>query len=425
MDTEEFATSRVPPERSIVWWKIALTNVLFSLSLPTLITGLQVAQAVPRGRFLSSMLVGSLVLTAIAIPAGIVGSRSRLSTYVLARIAFGSAGSSMLNLAFALSLLGWFGVNLNLFGEAMAKLLATLTGYHGSKGIVELLAGLLMTGTTIVGLRAINRLAILIVPVLAAVTAWMFVETLKVGALTEALGRGTGNGMSFGDAVSAVVGGVVVGAVIMPDTSRFIRQPLGAVLVAIFTYFFSGAGVMIVGGLAGLATDKSDILELMLYMGLGVGAFAIVFGGSWIINALNLYSAVLSVGTATPRVSRSLLTLLCGLGGTVAAFLNILEHFLTFLFYLSIVFVPVGGIIIIDFFLARPAAYGRDDPMQVGRFEPAALVAWALGAGTAILASEGFLRLSGIAAVDAFAVGAVAHLMMSWRPGRAVVQVKP
>ena len=63
MEAEEFATSRVPPERSIVWWRIALSNVLFSLSLPTLVTGLQVARAAPGGAFMSSMIVGSLILT--------------------------------------------------------------------------------------------------------------------------------------------------------------------------------------------------------------------------------------------------------------------------------------------------------------------------------------------------------------------------
>ena len=50
---------------------------------------------------------------------------------MLARIAFGTHGSAVLSLTFALSLLGWFGVNLNLFREAMARLLVALWGYAG------------------------------------------------------------------------------------------------------------------------------------------------------------------------------------------------------------------------------------------------------------------------------------------------------
>jgi hypothetical protein len=50
MDSDEFSTSPVPADRSIPWWKIALTNVLFSICLPTLITGLDLAIAAPQRR---------------------------------------------------------------------------------------------------------------------------------------------------------------------------------------------------------------------------------------------------------------------------------------------------------------------------------------------------------------------------------------
>ena len=37
--------------------------------------------------------------------------------------------------------------------------------------------------------------------------------------------------------------------------------------------------------------------------------------------------------------------------------MNILDSFVTFLFYLSVVFIPVAGVIIVDHFIARPEAY--------------------------------------------------------------------
>jgi cytosine permease len=416
MDSNEFSTSPVPADRSIPWWKIALTNVLFGICLPTLITGLDLGIAAPRRYFLSGIVVGSLILTFIGILTSVLGCRTRLSSYMLARIAFGTQGSTLLNLAFALSLLGWFGVNINLFGDAMARLLVALWGYTGPVWPVELVAGLLMTLTTLVGLRAINALSIVVVPVLAVVCLLMLLESLKVGSIGDILGRAPLTGMSFGDTVSSVVGGVIVGAVVMPDTCRFIDRTHGAVWTSILTFFVSGVTVTVIGGIAALATGKIEILDLMLFMGLGWGAFAIVLGGSWILNALNLYSAALSIGVAVPQSRREITTVVCGLAGTLLAFLQILDHFLTFLFYLSIVFVPIASIIIVDFFIIRPGAYVGAAIESIKRVETTALIAWGAGACVAVLGSAGYLRLTGIAAVDAMLVAGMLYGALRWWP---------
>jgi cytosine permease len=419
MESDEFSTSPVPADRSIPWWKIAATNVLFSICLPTLITGLDLGIAAPRRYFVSGIVVGSLILTFIGILTSVLGSRTRLSSYMLARIAFGTQGSTLLNLAFAVSLLGWFGMNINLFGDAVAKLAVALWGYAGPVWPVELIGGLAMTFTTLVGLRAINALAVIIVPILGIVCLIMLHKSMGVASIGDILARAPLSGLSFGDTVSAVVGGVIVGAVIMPDTCRFIAGSSGAVWTSVLTYFVTNIAVTVIGGIAALATGKVEMLDLMLSMGLGAGAFALVIGGSWILNALNLYSAALSIGVAVPRSHRTITTVVAGVGGTLLAFLQILDHFLTFLFYLSIVFVPVASILIIDFFLLRPAAYSIQGIRAIRTMEGGALLAWALGAVVAVLGSAGFLRLTGIAAVDALLASGVAFLALRWRP-RAV-----
>ncbi len=419
MDLDEFSTSPVPADRSIPWWRIATTNVLFSICLPTLIEGLDLGLAAPRSHFLSGVVIGSLVLTVIGSLTSILGCRTRLSSYMLVRIAFGTHGSTVLNLAFALSLLGWFGMNIDLFGNAMGRLAAAVWGYAGPVWPVEMLAGILITGTTLVGLRAINLIAIIIVPILAVVCSLMLRVSLHSGSVGEILARAPTTGASLGDVVSAVVGGVIVGAVIMPDTCRFIARPSGALWTSFLTYFVTGVAVTVLGGIAALATGKVDILDVMLHMGLGAGAFIIVLTGSWILNALNLYSASLSIGAALPWSHRTVTTVVAGLAGTLLAFLQILDHFLTFLFYLSIVFVPVAGILIIDFFILRPGAY-LGAAIRVRNVEPSALIAWGLGATVAVLGSSGLLRLTGIAAVDALLAAGVASLALRWRPSAAV-----
>ncbi len=98
-----FSTSRVPLDRSMPWWRIATINVLFSVSLPTLITGMDLANQSSRAVFLSSILLGSIILTLIGIHTSIVGCRARFSSYMLARIAFGARCSILHNMSFSLS----------------------------------------------------------------------------------------------------------------------------------------------------------------------------------------------------------------------------------------------------------------------------------------------------------------------------------
>ena len=425
MESNEFSTSRVPPGQSVAWWKIAMINVLFSFSLPSLIAGMDLAHTTTRARLVSGILVGSAILSVIAVLTSVVGSRTRLSSYLLARIAFGARGSMILNLAFAVSLVGWFGVNLNLFGQALARLLPALVGYRGPEWPIELAAGALITATTMIGLKAINRLSYVIVPVLIAVCALLLARSAEQGNMLEILARAPATGMSFGDVVSAVVGGVIVGAVIMPDTCRFIGPTRGAVWTAVLTFLVTNALVMFIGGLAALAMRRNDMLDLMLAMGLGAAAFAIVIGSSWLLNALNLYSASLSIGAALPRLSRTAGTLICGLVGTLAAFLEILDHFLVFLFYLSIVFVPVASIIVIDCFFLRPVDYRGPGEAPVRAVEPAALLAWGAGAAFAVLGSMELVRLSGIAALDSMLVTALLYLAMRWRSRAAAAVAGP
>jgi cytosine permease len=415
MESEEFSTSRVPQDRSVTWWKIAMINVLFSFSLPSLIAGMDLANGTTSFNLAWGILAGSAILTVIAMFTSVVGSRTRLSSYMLARIAFGTHGSMILNLAFAISLVGWFGVNLNLFGQALARLLPALIGYRGPEWPIELVAGALITGTTMIGLKAINVLSYLIVPVLIFVCGLLLVRTVGYGTIDEILARAPGTGLTFGDTVSAVVGGVIVGAVIMPDTCRFIGPTRGAVWTAVLTYFVTNGAVMMIGGLAALALRRTDMLDLMLAMGLGTAAFAVVIGSSWLLNALNLYSAALSVGASVPRLSRSTTTLTCGLLGTLSAFLEILNHFLTFLFYLSIVFVPVASVILIDCLFLRPATYIGPGELPVRAIEPAALLSWAVGAAFAVLGSMDLMRLTGIAALDAMFITGTLYAALRWR----------
>ncbi len=409
----EFATEPVPEDRTVGWLRVGVISAMVAFSLPTFVAGVEVATAVSADRAVLSLFFGSLMLTVIGCITGSIGARTRLSSYMLVRIAFGDRGASLVNLAFALSLLGWFGFNIDLFSDAVLRLFKDIFDVSVNPWTVELAAGMVMTITTAYGFRAINSLSMLLVPVLMVVTAVLISTSLGVRPISEIFAERNSSSITLGDAISSVVGTVIVGAVILPDITRFIRQWRGAIFTALLSYLLIGFIVMGAGALASSALVNDHMLDIMIVMGLGWAAFAIVIAGSWVLNSLNLYSTMLSVEATLPKLKHKLLVVVLGTLGTAAAFLNILDYFLTFLFYLAIVFVPVAGVIAVDYILVRRSAYHADRLALQRPFSPLAIVAWAAGALVALLGAEGIVTLSGIAALDAMAVSAIGYLALT------------
>ena len=411
----EFATEPVPDHKTVGWLRVGMISAMVAFSLPTFVAGVEVATAVSADRAVRSLFFGSLMLTIIGCITGSIGARTRLSSYMLVRIAFGDRGASLVNIAFALSLLGWFGVNIDLFGDAVVRLLLDEFNVSVHPWMVELSAGMIMTITTVYGFRAINLLSMLLVPVLMVVTAVLISTSLGVRPVSEIFAERSSSSMTLGDAISSVVGTVIVGAVILPDITRFIRHWRGAIYTALLSYLVIGFIVMGAGALASVALANDHMLDIMIVMGLGWAAFAIVIAGSWVLNSLNLYSTMLSVEATMPRLNNKLVVAVLGTLGTAAAFLNILDYFLTFLFYLAIIFVPVAGVIAVDYILVRRSAYHADRITLQRPVAPLAIAAWAAGALVALLGAQGIVNLSGIAALDAMAVSAIGYLaLMKW-----------
>ncbi len=412
-DTSEFTNGPVPDERTVAWPRVAAISAMVAFSLPTFITGLEVAGSTTPERTFLALGIGSIILTVIATLMGIIGAKTRLNSYLLVRLAFGDRGAALVNIAFALSLLGWFGVNIDLFSAAVAELSQAVLGQSVPRIPVEIGAGLLMTLTTVYGFKAINSLSVLLVPVMALITALFLMSAVGVELSTNRL-LGDGEPVPLGYAISATVGGVIIGAIILPDITRFCRSWQGALITALLAYLIIELIVMGSAAMAGLASGEADILQLLVGTGFGLGAFIIVIAGSWVLNSLNLYSTVLSVEASWRKLSSRTLTLILGAVGIFAAFFNILDAFLTFLIYLAVVFVPVAGVIIVDVFLAAPSRYRDPDFETRIATNRAGLGAWILGAGYAA-ADLNFTipSLSGAVVVDAVIATGLAYLLLS------------
>ena len=411
----EFAAVAIHENQFIPWPRIAAVAAMVSFSIPTFVTGLEVFHSMSPVPAILSLVVGSLIICVIGGLLGAIGAKTHMSSYLLVRIAFGDIGAGIVNIAFAVSLLGWFGININLFADAADRLARDVFQFDLPYLFWIVVASICMTLTALYGLRLMNALSTAMVPVLAIVTCLMLFNILQHNDLSSRLAAHGGGDLTFGDGVSTVVGGIIVGAIIMPDMTRFARHWSGGVYTSIIAFGVLQMFVLCVSALAGGASNKSDILDVMLFLNLGVGAFIIVTASSWVLNALNLYSAVLSVKATFPKLSDTILTIGLGLTGIAAGTMDLLDHFVTFLFYLSIIFVPVAGVLLVDFLFIDRNRYRIDTLDKNIVLNWKAFLSWSIGAIAAILMSNGLLpSMTKIAALDAVALSALLYFPLAW-----------
>jgi len=414
-EMSEFAAIAISDDKLVSWPRVAAVAAMVAFSLPTFITGLEISQGLPPVSALWALIGGSVIILIIGAIMGTIGAKSRMSSYLLVRIAFGDKGASLVNIAFAISLLGWFGVNINLFADAVSRLALDVWGLQIPSFVLAIFASICMTVTTIFGFKAINILATILVPVLAFVTFLFAKSALGAQSLTEILAAERVATITTGQGISAIVGAIIIGAIILPDITRFVRHWSGAIYTAVIAYLVVQLAVMGAAALAGAVSGKADVLDIMLDLNLGLGAFFIVIGSSWVLNSLNLYSAILGTKATFPKLNSTWLAIGLGAIGVIAALMNLLDNFIPFLIFLSDIFIPVAGVIIIDALLINRGGYHIDTLKDNRGFNWIGLLAWAVGAAFALMISHGFIPSpTGITSIDAIILAGLLYMGLSW-----------
>ena len=422
---EDHATERVPDSRTVSGLRVGLLYSAQAFGIPGLVGGVEIGSALGLTVATGSFVAGGLFLSALGAITAIIGVKARLTSYMLTQFAFGRKGSKIVNLAFALSQFGWFGVQVGLFGRAARGIGTDQFGLQLSEAAYTLAGGFIMVFTTMFGFRLLNRLALVVVPLMVTLIAFLLYKVLSDQPLSVILEIGATNKFSFNDGVAATVGTLILGAILIPDVARFARNKRGAVLASVLTFLIATTFVYMTAAIASLATGEDDTLQIMITMGLGTGAFALIIFSTWTANSINLYGSSLSMSAVVPRFAGWRMTVSCGIVGTLTAFAGILDHFIPFLIYLSILFIPVGSIYITDFFLLKNQEYKMEDLATQKPVSWEALLAWLLGSLVSYSAVEEIFSLTGSSTIDALVnPGAVYYFLMKLRKTRTVAELK-
>lgn len=403
---DEYAIKPVPEAKTVSGWQVGCVVIGIAITLPGLYSGGEITQTLGLSKAFWALAIGAAVLSIMSIPTSIIGQQTRRTSYHLIRSVFGPWGGPIINTVFGLILLGWYAVTAELFGRTLMIGFDQILGIMLPQWMFTVGSSLLVLLTTLYGFKAIDRMAVIVVPLLMLTFAFVTFQALN-GSLPRIGDTSDLPQKPFGWAVDAIIGSMIVSVVLMPDLSRYARTRSDAIIAAILG---NGGGSLIGMALAMLPALVSGSVDPMAYMGaagLGVFALFVLVGTTWTTNSVNLYSTGLVVGEVGKIENYRGIIWACGLLGTALALVGIADNLIDFLLLLGVIVPPIAGVYLIDyFFFGARAETPRTACLCAG-----------LSAGFGVMHYTGWLPQGltlGIAALDALLLSAVLYASLLW-----------
>lgn len=407
------ASSRIPIPKSenVSGFQISLVIIGVSITLPLMYSAGELVQGMGLSKAIIAVIAGSLILSLMAVPAAIVGVRTRLSSYMIVEHTFGSVGAKVINFALGLFLLGWYAVTAELFGRT----LFLAAGELGLAGVPEpaytIMSSLLVIITTVYGFKAIKKLALIAVPFLLLALSVVVVLSLREVTFKDLLVIERA-GIDLPTAISAVVGVAIVGVVLMPDLTRYGRS-VGDCLTA--SFFGMGVGTVIaylLGMIPVLVWSELEPMTYMFMMGFGGTALVVLVFATWTTNIINLYATALAARASVPFGNYRSVVVVGGVVGTLAALVGIANSLIEFLITLGLLVPPIAGVYLCNFFILGRTDFSADNLQSRPAFKVNALIA---GVGTGVISSWMYfndLSITTIGALDSLFMSIVFYLIL-------------
>lgn len=399
---DDFSLSRVSPAQQRSWFGIAVQRFGQVSALSQFLVGATLGYAMTFGEAVLAFLFGSIILEIIMCVVGIIGQRQGLNTALLARwTGFGEIGASLVGLAIGISLIGWFGIQSAISAQSLDALMP---------GIMPawmwcLVFGLAVTAVVAFGFGGMQRLANITVPLFLVLVGWSVISALSNHSLTELMtSPAPGPTLSVWQGTAIVAGGLMVGAIITADMTRFNRSRADVVKQTVLGVSLGEFVIGLAGVLLAHAAATGDIIAIVT-SSIGFVGLIIVITGTLKINDWNLYSSSLGlinfVSTSMNKnLNRVATTVALGVIGSVLAAAGILSRFTDFLILLGVAFPPIAGIMVAEYFVVRRWRGELDAtrasgalPASAPRIVPATIIIWAIASVAGYLISWGIPSL--------------------------------
>jgi len=388
----DFSLERVPEGARKSFRSMFFVMLGFTFFSASMSVGAKLGNGLDLGNFIRVCMIGGVILSAYCGLLAYIGSDTGMNIDLLCRNAFGRKGSYLSSFVLGFTQICWFGVGVAMFSIPAAELLGV------NEWVLTITAGLLMTATAATGMKALDVVSTISVPLIMVLGVYSVVTaTGEGGGLVSVFNQSAGKITLF-TGIGFVIGSFISGGTTTPNFIRFAKNNKIAVWTTVIAFFLGNTLMFYFGAVGGAFTGKDDIFYVMIAQGLAIPALIVLGANIWTTNNNALYSGGLAISNIT-GVRMKITTWIAGIMGTALA-IWLYWNFVGFLNVLNCALPPIGIIVILDFFKNRGKYDAAYKPIAVNWFNVAGILVGALVANT---------LNRGIAAVNAMAVAAVCY----------------
>lgn len=386
----DYSLEAVPESARKGFWNMFFVMLGFTFFSASMSVGAKLGNGLDLSGFFWACLIGGVILSAYCGILAYIGSETGMTMDLLCRRTFGEKGSYLSSAILGFTQIGWFGVGVAMFSIPAAELMGV------NEWVLTIIAGLLMTATAATGMKALEIVSYISVPLIVILGMYSMITATSDGGGLAAIFAQSAGGITLMTGIGYVIGSFISGGTATPNFIRFAKNSKIAVWTTVIAFFLGNTLMFCFGAVGGAFTGKDDIFYVMIAQGLAIPALIVLGANIWTTNNNALYTGGLAISNVS-GVRMKFTTWIAGIVGTALA-IWLYWNFVGWLNILNCALPPIGVLVILDFFKNRKKFAAGGQTIAVNWFNIAGIV---LGAAVANTLHWG------IAALNAMVVAAI------------------
>lgn len=346
----DYAVTNVPLDKRKTSIPIFVVLLGFCFLSITMETGASIAHCFAWKDLILILLAGSLILALYTGLMTMLGARTGLSTVVLSRFALGNWGAKWADLLLGATQVFWFAVQTAYFSDLFIK------GLNLSESLYIPITAVfsLAMGFTVLkgnkGLEIISYIALIPFVYLVFKVPTMAVHAAGgFSALAEIVPDGLGE-MTVLGAITSVIGTFASGGTNCTNWTRYAKSPIKGFFIGFFAFFIGTIVMVGTGMLGGLALNATDMITVLIKLGIVVMAIIILILNIWTTNASTAYAYGMAGAELFNDQNKSKYVFWGTIIAAILAVVNVYNFFVPFLVFLGVFIPPLGAIVLADHF---------------------------------------------------------------------------